>query len=414
MEAWLHDWLSLLLRWAHFITGVAWIGASFYFNWLENHLQRRDAATAEAAGGAGAQSPDPIGGDLWAVHGGGFYYLQKYRVAPERLPETLHWFKFEAYFTWITGFALLCVVYYWNAAIYLVGAGESSPGPLAAIGLGIGSLLASWVFYHVLCKGFAARNPRATALAVFAWFSALAWLLGEFLSGRAAYIHVGAAIGTVMVANVFFVIIPAQKELVAALREQRPPDPAPGLEALQRSRHNNYLTLPVLFIMISNHYPATYGNPKAVAILMLLGVAGVGIRHYFNVRHEPGRGRLTLAASLVLLALTALLTLPRGGVASAGAGPAPSTADLAPMVAARCGACHAGQPAFPGIAAAPLGIVLGGAADLERLADRIHQVAVSARTMPPGNVTGMTEDERMTLDRWYAARTEESKQETTR
>ena len=236
MEAWIQDWLGLLLRWAHFITGVAWIGASFYFNWLENHLERRNAA-----GG--------IAGDLWAVHGGGFYRLEKYEVAPERLPATLHWFKYEAYFTWITGFALLCIVYYWNAAAFLVDSRVADISPQAGILIGIASLVLSWGIYDQLCKTLSDSRPGLLALCVLTWFTFLAWSLGELLSARAAYLHVGAAIGTVMVANVFRVIIPSQKDLVIAVQEKRRPDADRAANALLRSRHNNYLTLPVLFII---------------------------------------------------------------------------------------------------------------------------------------------------------------------
>jgi uncharacterized membrane protein len=393
MEAWLQDWLSLLLRWAHFITGVAWIGASFYFNWLENHLQRR-AADAEAA--------DPIGGDLWAVHGGGFYYLQKYRLAPARLPEPLHWFKYEAYYTWLTGFALLVVVYYWNARLLLLDPAISDISQLAGISLGIASLLISWVFYHYLCRRFAARHGRGVGIAIFVWFALLTVLLGEYLSGRAAYLHVGAAIGTVMVANVFFVIIPAQKELVTALREQRELDPAPGREALTRSRHNNYLTLPVLFIMLSSHYPATYGSEYNALILIVLSLSGVGIRHYFNVRHQAGRGRWVLALSLAMLFGLALAMMPpRDAHGPPGSGSAPATAEVLPVLLQRCASCHAAQPTFAGINAPPSGVVLDDATQIERQAARIFQVAVAVRSMPPGNVSGMTEPERRLLEAWY-------------
>jgi uncharacterized membrane protein len=195
MEAYLQEWLGLLLRWAHFITGVAWVGASFYFNWLENHLEREQARTE-------------LAGDLWAIHGGGFYYLQKLRIAPEQLPPSLHWFKGEAYLTWLTGFALLCVIYYWNADLYMVDSRVADLSGSQAIAVGLASLLLSWFFYDLLCRSAVGKNQGLTALLIFAWFAVLSWLLTSFLSGRAAYIHVGAAIGTIMVANVFFVIIP--------------------------------------------------------------------------------------------------------------------------------------------------------------------------------------------------------------
>lgn len=284
MEAYFLEWLNLLLRWAHFITGVAWIGASFYFNWLENHLERQNAK-----GG--------IAGDLWAVHGGGFYYLQKFTVAPERLPANLHWFKWEAYFTWITGFILLCTLYYWNAGVFMVDSRVADLSSLQAVGIGIASLVLSWLFYDGLCRSPLARKQALTALLIFAWFALLSWLLSQFLSGRAAYIHVGAAIGTIMVANVFFVIIPSQKDLVEAVNEQRMPDPQKGKNALARSRHNNYFTLPVLFIMISSHYAGTFGHPLNWLVLLVISMVGVGIRHWFNIRHLEKHGPLGLLQS---------------------------------------------------------------------------------------------------------------------
>ena len=391
MEAWLHDWLSLLLRWAHFITGVAWIGASFYFNWLENHLERQQARAG-------------IAGDLWAVHGGGFYHLEKYEVAPPSLPATLHWFKYEAYFTWITGFALLCTVYYWEAGIYLVDRSVSTIPASGAVAIGVASLLASWIFYDRLCRSALRSNGAVLGVLVFAWFTLLAWFLGQLLSGRAAYIHVGAAIGTLMVANVFFVIIPAQKELVTALNDRRPPDPAPGKNALLRSRHNNYFTLPVLFIMISNHYAGTYGHAWNWAVLAVIALAGVGIRHWFNMRHLPGRHHWVLALSLLLLAGLAAATRPAPAPARPAAGAVPTSADLMPMIEQRCTGCHADKPTLAGFTAPPLGVVLEDAEDLEAMAQRVYQSAVVTRVMPIGNLTGMTEEERERLALWYANR----------
>ncbi|MDX1556436.1 MAG: urate hydroxylase PuuD, partial [Xanthomonadales bacterium] len=273
----LHDWLNLLLRWAHFITGVAWIGASFYFNWLENHLERKVRAS---------ESGSDIAGDLWAVHGGGFYYLQKYEVAPPRLPTTLHWFKYEAYFTWFTGFALLVSLYYFNAGVYMVDASVSDLGPGAAVAIGLAALVVSWLFYDGLCKSPLKENNALLGLIVFGWFAGVAWILTSLLSGRAAYIHVGAAIGTLMVANVAHVIIPAQRDMVEALSSGQKPDGAKGRNALLRSRHNNYFTLPVLFIMISNHYPMFYANAYGWAVLASIGAITAYARHFFNLRNQ--------------------------------------------------------------------------------------------------------------------------------
>jgi len=394
----LQDWLNLLLRWAHFITGVAWIGASFYFNWLENHLERQ-----QADGGS------DIAGDLWAVHGGGFYFLQKYEVAPPALPPTLHWFKYEAYFTWITGFALLCTLYYWNAGAYMVDRSVADLGPFTAIGIGIGSLVVSWFFYDGLCRSPLRENNGLLGLIVFGWFVGLAWILTDFLSGRAAYIHVGAAVGTIMVANVFTVIIPSQKDLVAAVADGREPDGAKGQNALLRSRHNNYFTLPVLFIMISNHYPTTYGNSLNWLVLGLISLAGVGIRHYFNVRHLKQKNLWVLVISLALLALSVVVTRPQISV-PAGAAPGasdqkpPTTADILPVIRERCAGCHAKNPELSGFVAPPLGIILETAWQVETEAPRVLQATVMTRTMPLGNLTQMTEEERSMIANWYKGR----------
>jgi uncharacterized membrane protein len=391
MEAYLQEWLGLLLRWAHFITGVAWIGASFYFNWLENHLERQQAET-------------DIAGDLWAVHGGGFYYLQKLRVAPQQLPQQLHWFKWEAYFTWLSGFALLCVVYYWNAGLFMVDSRVADLSSLQAITIGLASLLLSWLFYDLLCRSAAGKRQALTALMIIAWFALLSWLLSSLLSGRAAYIHVGAAIGTIMVANVLFVIIPSQKELVNAVREQRVPDARKGENALLRSRHNNYFTLPVLFIMISNHYAGTFGHSLNWLVLLLLSLSGVGIRHWFNIRHLEGHSRLVLPFSLLLLLAVIIALRPQAPAKSQTVSASPATAEAMKVVQQHCTICHSAKPHHPGFAAAPLGIVLDDESALNVLARRVHYVTVVTQSMPLANATGMSDEERDLIDRWYAGR----------
>ena len=393
MEAYLQDWLSLLLRWAHFITGVAWIGASFYFNWLENHLERQ-----HAEGG--------IAGDLWAVHGGGFYYLQKYQVAPERLPATLHWFKWEAYFTWITGFLLLCTVYYWNAGIFMVDSRVADLSSLQAVLIGLVSLALSWLFYDGLCRSPLGRRQAVTALLIFAWFALLSWLLSQYLSGRAAFIHVGAAIGTIMVANVLFVIIPSQKDLVDAVKEQRKPDAQKGKNALMRSRHNNYFTLPVLFIMISNHYAGTFSHPANWLVLLVISVAGVGIRHWFNIRHLEKHSKLVLP--LALLLLVALIFAMRPQIKprpdSLDEPGFPSTAEVMPVIQARCVTCHAPEPDHAGFAAAPLGVLLDREEAVELQDLMIFNAVVVRQSMPLANATSMSDEERELIARWYAGR----------
>ncbi|NIP16856.1 MAG: hypothetical protein GWM87_00870 [Xanthomonadales bacterium] len=388
MEAHLHAWISLLIRWAHFIVGIAWIGASFYFNWLENRLRR-------------ANQKEGVAGDLWAIHGGGFYYLKKYAVAPPQLPGDLHWFKWEAYATWLTGFALLVTVFYLQAGTYMVDGRVEGLTPALAIAIGIGSLALSWLFYDTLCRSpLAGREVLIGGLA-FAWFTLLAWLLGEVLSGRAAFIHVGAAAGTVMVANVFRVIIPAQKELVSAMAGDREPDAGKAAAALQRSRHNNYFTLPVLFIMISSHFPATYGHQRNWLVLVLLSLSGIAVRHYFNIRHLEGSRMWPLLPAAVLLALAVWISAPGTRAPEGGD---KDRVNVVAIVQERCAPCHSATPVYPGFTTAPLGIELDTAEQVNGLADRIYQASSVTRTMPLGNVTQMSDSERRAIADWYSGR----------
>lgn len=260
MEAHLLEWLNLSVRWVHMITGVAWIGASFYFVWLENNLNRVNPKTG-------------LAGDLWAIHGGGIYHLEKYKLAPPSMPENLHWFKWEAYFTWMSGIALLCVVFYSNPVLYLVAPGSGLTGP-EGVAIGIGSLIAGWFIYDFLCDSPLGKKPALLGFILFVLIIGAAYGFSKVFSGRGAYLHVGAIIGTIMVGNVFRIIMPAQRALVAAIAENRTPDPALPAKGLLRSRHNNYFTLPVLFIMISNHFPSTYGSQYNWLILAGIAVLG--------------------------------------------------------------------------------------------------------------------------------------------
>jgi uncharacterized membrane protein len=390
MEAHLEMWLGLLLRWAHFIVGIAWIGASFYFNWLENHLERQNR-------------PDGIAGDLWAVHGGGFYYLKKFAVAPEQLPPVLHWFKWEAYTTWISGMALLIIVFYWNAETYMLNPAVDGVTSTMAIGIGILSLLSSWIVYDLLCCSRLSKREWLLGLIILGWFVLLAWILNDWLSGRAAYIHVGAAIGTVMVANVFRVIIPAQKDLVNAVTENRKPDPNKGLRALQRSRHNNYFTLPVLFIMISGHFPATYGSANSWLVLLVFSLAAVSIRHYFNIRHLPGFNAWPLIPAVLLLVGLIIATAPepRPILKPSNAAPVVETSEAYAIIQKRCVNCHAPEPSFTGFYSAPLGVELDSQEKLLKHAERVNQTVVILRTMPLANFTQMTDLERDLIARWF-------------
>jgi uncharacterized membrane protein len=392
VSAHLDQWLNLALRWAHVITGIAWIGTSFYFNWLNSRLAPPPPERREPG----------VAGELWSVHGGGFYRVVKYTVAPAALPRTLHWFKWEAYATWLTGFALLALVYYLSAASFLVDPRVARVSPGAGIAVGVGTLVVSWLVYDAVCRSPLGTRQVALAATLFILGTLLAWGLSRLLSPRAAYLHVGAAIGTIMAANVLMVIIPAQQEMVAALSAGRTPDAARGNQGALRSLHNNYLTLPVLFIMVSSHYPATYGHRLNWAILAGLAVVGVATRHWFNLRNQGRRNVWILPAAALALVALALVTTPRPGPATRGTDLV-SFADVRLIVARRCAGCHSSAPTTPGIPAAPLGVRLDTPDEIRANAPRILAVAVDAHTMPLGNLTGMTPEERELVGRWIRA-----------
>jgi len=391
------DWLALLLRWLHLVTGIAWIGASFYFVWLDNHM-------LPPAAGA-----DPgVGGELWAVHGGGFYRSQKYRLAPASLPATLHWFYWEAYATWLSGFALLCLLYFWRAEAYLIDPAVAALSKSGAVALGVGALLLSWVVYDALCRSPLGRHLGVLAAVLALLLSFEAWELCHLFSGRGAYMVFGAALGTIMVANVLFVIIPGQRELVRAKEQGRELDPRPGLRGKLRSVHNTYFTLPVLFVMISNHYAITYGARYNWLVLIALCLAGACIRVWFVARHHAAqRGGRTPPWSALLgvascLAVIILLAPARGpGDARATAAVAPEAARAQQIIAARCAPCHAHTPTQPGFSAAPDGLVFES---LEQVEAHLPEVRAQllTRAMPLGNLTGITEEERAILLGWVS------------
>jgi len=390
MEAYAGEWLQLVIRWVHLITGIAWIGASFYFVWLDNSLQP-PADDADARRG--------VGGELWAVHGGGFYHVQKLRGAPAVLPEPLHWFKWEAYWTWISGFALLVLLYYVHADLYLVDRSVADIPPLAAITLSLAVIAGGWVFYDQLCRRLGVDRDQAIATAMVAFIALVAFALSFVFSGRGLYMEIGALIGTLMAANVLFVIIPAQKELVAAMEHGRTPDPLHGRRGRQRSVHNNYFTLPVLFVMIGNHYPLAWGHPRAWLILIANLLLAAYVRHFFNLRQ---RGR-TVWAIPVTAALGALALAVAIAPARQPAAAAPPFVEVEAIVAARCASCHAERPTQPGLAVAPKGVLLDSAERIRANAARIGEQAVASRAMPIGNLTAMTEAERSKLGAWIAA-----------
>ena len=389
------DWLNLVVRWLHLITGIAWIGASFYFVWLDNTI-RAPAADSELA-------KKGVSGELWAVHGGGFYNPQKYLVAPSELPKELHWFKWEAYSTWLSGFALLTIAYYFNAQAMMVDKSVADIGSWQAVGIGLGSLLLGWTVYDLLCRSKLGQRDVAFGVVMFAFLVASAWVLGHYLSGRAAYIHVGAMIGTIMVANVLMLIIPGQRKMVAAMAAGGKPDPIHGLRAKQRSVHNNYFTLPVLFIMISNHYAMTYRHQHAWAVLAVIMAAGVVIRHFFNLRHK-GRTEWKYPAIGVLLLLALVVALaPQPPRAAEVATKAVQFAQVQAIVIQRCATCHADHPTQPGFATAPAGIALNTPEDIRQNAAKIYQQAVQMKAMPLANLTNMTDAERAQVGAWFEA-----------
>jgi len=396
MSAYIIEILSLLGRWVHLVTGIAWIGASFYFVWLDNHLL---APTDDSLARKG------VAGELWAVHGGGFYNAQKYRVAPETLPPSLHWFYWEAYSTFLSGFFLLGLLYYAQAEIYLVDPRVAALSKPAAIGIGLAFIIGGWLVYDALCRSPLAKSGAWLGCLIGLLSSAAAFALCRLFSGRGAFIEFGAMLGTIMVANVFFVIIPGQREMVRAKLEGREPDPQAGLRGKLRSVHNTYFTLPVLFTMISNHYALAFGGRRNWLVLIAMSAAGVLIRVYFVARHKRhGRGGRTSPTSAVLglailAATAAALAPPPKSPAAAADSPVTRFAAIQHIVALRCAPCHAAEPTQPGFAAAPKGLLLDSPeAILAHVSVIAPQVATNA--MPIGNLTGMTDAERTQLLDW--------------
>ena len=389
MEAYFVDWLNLLARWLHFITGVAWIGSSFYFVWLDNHLQAPRDAGDEGKG---------VGGEVWSVHGGGFYHAQKYKVAPSVLPETLHWFKWEAYSTWLSGMFLLILLYWYGAEVYLIDPTVAELTPMVAVTIAAALIVGGWIVYDLLCKSPLANNDKLFGIILFATVSLLAWGLCQLFSGRGAFIHFGVILGTIMVANVFFVIIPGQRKMVAAATRGEAPDPAPGIRGKQRSVHNTYFTLPVLFVMTSNHYAMTYSHEYNWAILIAITLAGALIRIYFVERHKGTASPVPVIIAIILLAAVAALIVPK---ASESSGAMVSFDDVRTVVHHRCTTCHSSVPTHPAFPAALAGVILDTDQRILAEAQRIHQQTVVTRVMPIGNLTGMSEDERAMLDSWY-------------
>ena len=363
------------------IAGIVWIGTSFYFVALDNHLRPPQPER------------DRVGGETWEIHGGGFYRIEKYKVAPETIPEPLHWFKWEAYTTWLSGFALLVVLYYLDADEYLVDPAVADLSESSAVALSLGLLALAWFVYDGLCR-LLGRSELLLAGALVLFVLAAAYTVSELFSARALPIQVGAMLGTMMVGNVFFVIIPGHWELIRAKEAGREPDPVHGIRGKQRSVHNNYLTLPVVLAMLGPHFSFAFARERGWLVLVALMLVGAWVRHFFNLRHHGRTSWFVPATAALAVAAIAIAIRPEDD-ASAGAGDAVAFADVERIVEQRCATCHT----LPG---APLGIALETPEQIRSRADAIEEVAVRSRTMPPGNVTEMTDDERELLGRWIA------------
>jgi len=393
LELVLTEWAGSILRWLHVVAGIAWIGSSFYFIHLDLSLRPRPGL------------PTGVKGDEWQVHGGGFYHMMKYLVAPAQMPDSLTWFKWEAYTTWLSGFALLVVVYYLGANLFLIDKSVLDMTPVQAAGIAFISLVISWLVYEGLCRSPLGKHEVALALVGYVYLVALAYGFTHVFSGLGAFTQIGALIGTIMVANVFVIVIPYQKKTVAAMLASKEPDPLWGQLGKQRSVHNNYLTLPVVFLMLSNHYPlffATRYNWLIVAIVLAIGPV---IRHFFNSRHE-GNGSPWWTWGVAAAGMVAVAWLSAAGpaaVTTAALSPTPKFTQVQNIILGRCSMCHSADPVWTGIPTAPKGVRLDSPEEILRHAPLIEAYAVRSQAMPPGNVSLMSPKERMLLASWFAA-----------
>jgi uncharacterized membrane protein len=390
--AYLIDWLNFLGRWFHMIVGIAWIGASFYFVWLDTNLKPPTDAPSKDIG---------IGGEVWAVHGGGFYRAQKFKVAPPHLPEPLHWFKWESYSTWLSGFFLLCLLYYGQAEIYLIDKSVMDLSKGAAIGIGLGALVAGWVVYDVLCRSPLGENEPALAAVMFILLAFVAYGLTHVFSGRGAFIHFGAILGTIMSANVLMVIIPGQRKMVEAKRNNAPLDPIHGLRGKQRSVHNTYFTLPVLFVMISSHYAFLTNAKHAWIVLIGLSLAGCLIRLYFVRKHMGHKHYGWWAGGIAIIA--ALFFFLKPEKVQNVPTPQMSFSTVSAIIETKCANCHMEKPTYPGFAAAPKNILLDTPERVKQHAQAVYQQTSVLKAMPIGNLTNITEEERAKIAAWFQA-----------
>ena len=387
MNPLLTEWLNVVVRWAHVVAAIMWIGDSFLFMWLDAHLAKQLTKPREG----------DVVGELWMTHSGGLYEVVKRKtLAKNELPPTLYWFKWESYSTWITGFLLIAVVYWLGGRAMMLDATSTlTHGQAVAISLGL--LVAAVVVYDVLCRTPIYNDNRVFGVVGLVIVTATSAGLLQVFTPRAVFLQVGAMLGTVMASNVFFRIIPNQKRMLASTHAGEPVDATHGIKAKNRSTHNHYATLPVLFLMLSNHFPSLYGHEHAWAVLALVCTAGVGVKYVMNFRRQTPP--VIVIGTLLAFGAAAAMTVPKTASAS---GPPVAFADVKKIIDARCLPCHASKPTMPGIAAPPKGVVFDYAADVVATRDRIFLQAVNTKTMPLGNITGMTDDERAVLGRWIA------------
>ncbi|MBL4941935.1 MAG: urate hydroxylase PuuD [Colwellia sp.] len=394
MESYIIDWFSLIFRWLHVITGIAWIGASFYFVWLDNSLENPPQWKKDKG----------IKGDLWSIHGGGIYEVAKYKLAPEQMPATLHWFKWEAYTTWLTGMILLSIIYYLGADAYLIDKQVADLTQFQAITIGLGFITFSWILYEALCSSPLGKNSTVIAVILALAAVAISYALAHLFSGRGAYIHFGAIIGTLMAGNVFRVIMPSQRALIAAIEKGEAPDPKWGAKAKLHSTHNTYLTLPLIFIMISSHYPMTYAHQFNWVILLVIVAITALARQYFVLEHKKiHKPSILFAAAAATLALAIAIAPKQIEVKTvAPEDKAQLVIDAQQIIAQRCSTCHSATPTDEVFTVAQAGVLLDTTAQMQQWAPRIKARTIDTHDMPFMNKTNMTADERMVIARWLS------------
>ena len=401
IEIILLEWLEFAVRWVHIITAIAWIGSSFYFIALDLGLKKNSSL------------PYGVTGEEWQVHGGGFYNIQKYSIAPPNLPQDLIWFKWESYSTWLSGFFLLAIVYYGGADLYLIDTEIADINNFQAISISLGSILFGWIIYNSACKSPLGNNSNLLLILLFFFLLFLSWFYTSIFSGRAAFLHLGAITATLMTANVFFIIIPNQKIVVSDLKAGRNPDPKFGIIAKQRSTHNNYLTLPVIFFMLSNHYPLAFASELNWAIAPLVFLLGVSIRHYFNTYHATKKKLYWtwIITFIIFVVIIGLSSYKKNNlVLSENVDDIERIYNLEitdlnnevhDIISARCTMCHAREPLWDGFLHAPKGFVIENKEDIKRYARQVYVQSVLSKAMPPNNISYMEDIERFTIQYWY-------------